>query len=121
MIIFVLFWAPSCMQTYNSNTGDEGLTGNCAPASKPNFKAAYTVIKKNCINCHTGYHNSYALNCTEKQWTDQGLVTAGDNMSSSIITILKNFSGAGTMPKSSPALSDDDYTALKDWIDGITP
>jgi hypothetical protein len=113
-----LLFLTSCMQTFNSNTGDEGLIGNCVVGDAP-LKAAYTVLRSKCMSCHTKYHNSWSTNCTKQAWIDSGSVISGDIVNSNLLIRMKNYSPPGDMPLSSPAISASEYTILTDWISGM--
>ena len=81
--------------------GDDSLEGQ-----------SLKILQANCISCHTGW-SSYT---SSQDYIDNGLITAGDSTSSSIITSLKN--EGGTMPQNS-TLSSSDYYILKDWVDNL--
>ncbi len=118
-IPFLLLYL-GCMQTFNSNTGDEGLMGNCVSTSNTNLRQAYSIIRTNCTSCHTGYHNSWSTNCTDQAWIDSGTVVQGDPSNSDFITRLKNFTPPSDMPLSAPQISSDDYELLLTWIQNIS-
>ena len=115
----MIMFTTSCMQTFNSNTGDEGLQGNCVDVNSTELRAAYTVLKKDCMSCHTGDHSGWLTNCTNAAWIDSGQVVAKDTTNSNLLIRMKNFTPAGDMPTGAPAISDADYTILKTWIDSI--
>ncbi|MBT7610825.1 MAG: hypothetical protein HN576_13775 [Bacteriovoracaceae bacterium] len=117
--LFILIFISGCMQTFNSNTGDEGLVGNCVDSSLINLRAAYSVLRTECMSCHTGYHNSWVNNCTDQEWIDTGQVISGDITNSNLLIRMKNFSPPGDMPLSSPQVSSNDYSTLQTWISGM--
>jgi hypothetical protein len=117
--LILLIFLTGCMQTFNSNTGDEGLIGNCVDTSLTNLRAAYSVLRADCMSCHTGYHDSWATNCTDQAWIDTGQVVSGDATGSNLLIRMKNYSPPGDMPLSSPQVSSDDYALLETWINGM--
>jgi hypothetical protein len=107
-IIFLIFLS-GCGQSYNSNTFDESVISNS--------NQAYTVIKNQCTNCHSGYHSGWASYSTDQDWVNAGLVVSGNASSSLFMNRIKN--EGGNMPLNGPALTDTDYQTLKDWINNM--
>lgn len=121
VILFSILLA-SCGQTYNSNSGDDKTTSGTSgidtssPAGQ-RLAAAYTVINNRCINCHTGYHNSWANLKSDAAWLASGTVVAGNTGGSSLISRLKNV--GGDMPKLNPQIPEAEYQTLIDWVNGL--
>lgn len=116
--IFVLFFLASCGQDFNSNTGDEAFSAvNGIDTSTPagqRLDAAYTVLKNECMSCHTGYHNSWNSYKTDTAWVNAGLVHAGSPTASSVYNRLKNV--GGDMPLLNPQISEVERQVLDTWI-----
>lgn len=117
LIIISLFLA-SCGQSFNSNSGDDALGGyNGIDTSTPagqRLDAAYTVLKNECMSCHTGYHNSWSAYKTDSAWINAGLVSAGAPGSSAVYARLKNV--GGDMPILNPQISETERQVLENWI-----
>lgn len=113
----------ACGQDYNSNSGDHVYqestlpdVDNGDPAAKA-FAEAFSVLKAQCIDCHTSYHASWSKYTTEAAWKNSGYVTPGNSAGSTVIAILIN--NGGNMPKDGKALSAADLEKLTSWIDGM--
>lgn len=108
----------SCGQSFNSHTGDAAYSGtNGIDTSTPagqRLDAAYTVLKNECMSCHTGYHNSWANYRTSSAWINAGLVSPGSINASSVYTRLKNV--GGDMPILNPQISETERQVLESWI-----
>lgn len=109
----------SCGQSFNSNSKDFLLGSQiyCSNTSETKLCQANEVIVKNCINCHSGYHNTWASYLTNTAWLNSALITSGNSDNSLLILKLKN--AGGNMPENAAPLNDADYQALKNWIDTI--
>lgn len=106
----------SCGQDYNSNSGDSNLGRDlskidCESESGIRFCAALTILKSECISCHT--HSSWGSYVTDAQWAAR-LVEPGDADASTLIT--KLFNVGGNMPQGGSALPEDDFQTLRTWI-----
>lgn len=117
----ILTFLTSCGQSFNSNTGDEAFTAiNGIDTSTPagvRLNAAYTVLKNECMSCHTGYHNSWNAYKTDAAWQSAGLVVAGSTAASSVYGRLKNV--GGDMPLLNPQISDSERQTLETWITSL--
>jgi hypothetical protein len=111
----------SCLQSTNSNSFDRSYSQtvniDTSTAAGERLYAAYMVLKNNCMNCHTGYHDSWTTFNTDQKWIESTLVEVNDGYSSSLIINLKNI--GGSMPKDRPQLPEEDLDILLDWIDNI--
>lgn len=116
--LFVLFFLIGCGQDFNSNSGDESFSAvNGIDTSTPagqRLDAAYTVLKNECMSCHTGYHNSWNSYKTDTAWINAGLVSAGSPAASTVYNRLKNV--GGDMPLLNPQISEVERQALDAWI-----
>lgn len=106
----------SC-QTQNSNSFDDILGGSSIDPSNTNLALAFTVIEERCIDCHSGYHNSWSSYDTDQKWIDSGNVSPGVIGDSPLITRLKN--RGGNMPLGGANLTEDEYNALVTWIEAL--
>ena len=107
-------------QALNSNSDDEELSkqGESLPEDEdPKFIAAFTVIKNQCIDCHSGYHNGWSSFSSSEKWISSGEITKGNSLESSLIKRLKNYDG--NMPLGGAQLSEEDLNILLDWIDNL--
>ncbi len=120
-ILSILIILTSCGQSFNSNTGDEAFTAvNGIDTSTPagvRLNNAYTVLKDECMSCHTGYHNSWNAYKSDLAWQNAGLVTAGSSAGSQVYSRLKNV--GGDMPLLNPQISDSKRQTLETWIDNL--
>jgi hypothetical protein len=106
----------ACIQADNSSSLDEDLYG-AGSSGTPEFIAARTVFRTNCIPCHDYGSKS------EDGLLAAGLFTPADAVNSPIYYRLVGSSGAGgpkDMPQSG-GLSANDIAIVKTWIDGTTP
>ncbi len=117
-LLFALFLLSACGQDFNSSSGDFALTAdNGIDTSTPagiRLNDAYTVLKNNCMSCHTGYHNSWANYKTDADWISKNLAVRGDTTSSQVYDRLKNV--GGDMPYGAPQISDSERQKLENWI-----
>lgn len=117
-LFLILISLISCGQTFNSQSGDKFsgsiLVDNTTPDGARSSKA-FTILDRSCTGCHTSYHANWRSFQTDAAWVANGLVVKGQADISPVITKLKNV--GGNMPPSAPAISNDDYQALLDWID----
>jgi hypothetical protein len=112
----------SCGQTFNSNTEDFNLLPSsfCSDQTNTNLCVANEIIQNNCTNCHTSpIHAGWAAYDTDAEWIASGRVVAGDPAASTLVTKLKNYVPAGNMPDQAPPLSDTQYQAILDWVNGM--
>lgn len=116
LLLFLLIIS-SC-QDINSHSFDENLYGDNRAQGSAAFVAAFSVIESECINCHSGWHNSYSSLLTEQSWIDASLIIPGDAVNSDIIKRLRNYGSIGGMPIEGP-ITNDQYETLRDWINGI--
>lgn len=120
-ILSSFFTITSCYQDTNSNSFDDRYSlSNGIDTSTPNgqrLSNAYDILKENCMNCHTGYHNSWTNLNTDSKWINTGLVEQNDAYSSTLLIRLKNI--GGNMPKDNPQISEEDFDIIVDWIDNI--
>ncbi len=106
----------SC-QNQNSNTFDDILGNSSIDPSNTNLVQAYAVIESQCIDCHSGYHNSWSSLDTDQKWIDSGNVSAGIIGDSPLITRLKN--RGGNMPLGGANLTEEEYSTLVTWIESL--
>ena len=115
---FFLFLG-SC-QDYNSNSSDKFKyddTTGIDTSGDPNFAPAYAILKNKCASCHAGQHNAW-ITRTSEQWVSSGYVSPGSPDSSPLI--LATSQAGGTMPPpGSPALTSDEYAALRTWVTNL--
>lgn len=106
-------------QTYNSSSGDAELETDSCTGSGATLRwcLAQQVILNQCVNCHTNYHADYAT-FTSEDFVDNDLILPGNSDESTLFQYLIN--EGGTMPKDGSALNDEDYNAIKDWIELYT-
>ena len=114
-----VFILTSC-QDYNSNTFDSVKYSGGSTETDPNFEPAFDVITKNCINCHQGYHNTWASYTTNELWLAQGnLVIQGDQANSQLVRKIRNsFEVGANMPPSGP-ISEGEFVKIQTWITNI--
>lgn len=119
LYLIILVFLVSCGQSFNSNSKDFLLGSQiyCSDTSQIKLCSANEVIAKNCINCHSGYHNSWSSYLTNQDWINSALIATGNSDSSSLIIKLKN--AGGNMPEGAAPLSDADYQVLRSWIDSL--
>ncbi len=117
LLIILTFMLTGCGQSWNSNSKDYLLSGNGIDPSNTNLLEAFNVINEKCISCHSGYHNSWSAYNTDQLWIDSGNITAGDALSSPLVTRLKN--RGGDMPLLSSMLTESEYDSLVKWIDAL--
>ncbi len=117
-LVFLLLFG--CGQTFNSHSVDNFIgTGNIdisTPEGMRLFQAT-SVIKNRCINCHTGYHNSWLQYNRDIDWIGSGLVIKGDFRGSLLISRLQN--EGSDMPLFAPQIPESEYQLLKEWIENI--
>lgn len=120
-ILSLFFTITSCYQETNSNSFDDRYSlSNGIDTSTPNgqrLSDAYDILKESCMNCHTGYHNSWTNLNTDSKWINTGVVEQNDAYSSTLLIRLKNI--GGNMPKDNPQISEEDFDIIVDWIDNI--
>ncbi len=117
--ISLLLTLTSCMQTYNSNSGDDLLYGKKGVIdTSTDFGKSLEIIQSKCINCHTGRHSTWSNYKTELDYVDNGLIIRGSSSASTLIGILTQ--SGGTMPKAPiEPLTTEEYNTLVNWIDNI--
>lgn len=120
-LLFILILALSC-QDYNSNSGDKFRYGplGLAAGSSAEFTAAYVILQIRCASCHR--HSNYAGFKSEQAWKDAGFVVGGNTDASTIITRIRNYEGTGSdMPDDSGPIPDEEFAALKTWVQSVVP
>ncbi len=116
LLICTCLLSTACLYE-TSNSGDEGIYGG-----DPAFAAAKAVISTNCGNCHGDW-----LNYSEAEMIADGLIVAGDPVSSSMVYRLNGSTPPSldgnpkNMPLGGGALSTDDIAIIETWISGVTP
>jgi len=100
-IILLLILLSSC-QDFNSNSFDESLVDTVnidisSPGGK-RLKDSYDILNDKCMNCHTGYHNS---------WETYQVVIKADEEASDLIIRMKN--RGGDMPLGGVQLTVDEF------------
>jgi hypothetical protein len=116
-LLIITFFLTSCGQSWNSNSKDYLLSGNGIDPSNSNLVEAFSVINDKCINCHSGYHNSWSTLNTDQLWIASGNIVAKEPLSSPLITRLKN--RGGDMPLLSSMLTETEYDTLVKWIENL--
>ncbi|MDH5415521.1 MAG: hypothetical protein OEW87_15400, partial [Flavobacteriaceae bacterium] len=116
LIVFSILFN-SCIQSTNSNSFDRSFSetidiDRSGPAGESLFQA-YNVLKKNCMSCHTGYHNDWNAFNTDQAWINSGVIEPNDAYASSLVIRLKNT--GGNMPKNSPQITEDELTIISTW------
>ena len=100
---------------YNSNTFDGSTyAGGATQDTDPNFSAAYTILRNQCVSCH----GEFTARNTNAAWIASGRVVKNDADHSTLITKLYLFGGAGNMPPSNQ-LSASEYQILRTWIQNM--
>lgn len=121
LLFAATFFLFSCGQDYNSNSGDEryvpqkATAGACDGDAGVRYCAAQAIFSKRCFGCHP----TWSKYDTAQKWADSGRVSAGSPTSSLLYNKLIN--AGGDMPQGGPALPDDEFTTIKDWISGMSP
>lgn len=116
--MFLTFILSSCLQKFNSNTLDAAIERGQIDLSTPagrRLNKAFSILKKNCNNCHTGYHQGWNSFTNDQKWINAKLINKSDSISSFLIQKLQNT--GGNMPLSGQSLSEEDFDSLSDWID----
>mgnify|MGYP000860953027 CR=1 FL=1 len=118
LIVLSLINFYGCMQVQNTSSNDrEYYTNTEIDASTPagqRLSAAYTVIKNNCVNCHSNMNLT-----TDTDWINSGYVSPGNATSSIIYCRIKGSNcGAEDMPKNS-SMSQTDANTIKTWINNL--
>ena len=107
-----------CGKVENSNSLDEYLYGEFIDVGSPNFLAAKTAIKANCLQCHAAWKRF-----SEQDFIDTGLAVKGDASNSKIyFRNLYATSGPGpkNMPTSGyPPISPGDLNIIATWISAM--
>lgn len=108
-------------QDYNSNTADKTKYGPTDLEANPDFRAAYAIIQTRCITCHdSSIHNVWSTYNTSQKWIDAGMVVPGNSTASLVVRrIINSGQNDSNMPIGSGALPNDEYDAIKAWIDGL--
>jgi hypothetical protein len=119
VFLFLAFFV-SC-QDFNSNSFDDVLSQSVVidtstPGGK-RLKKSYDILYDKCMNCHTGYHNSWIKYGTDDLWETNSLIIGGDSAASELAIRLKN--NGGDMPLGGSQLSVTELQAVNDWIDNI--
>jgi uncharacterized membrane protein len=120
LIFLTLLFLFSC-QDNNSNSGDRGKYGPVEfDEADPNFSKAYYIVQDRCVNCHSGYHNSWAEYKSNAAWISSGLIIQNDSQNSSFLNRIINSAQVGAnMPLNGTALPDAEYDHLVQWIEGM--
>lgn len=116
----LFLYLTGCGQTFNSQSIDRfSGTGNIDVSTVQGVRLfkAYQVIQSRCINCHTGYHNSWIQYNTDNLWIKNGLIVKGEFRDSQLISRLQN--EGSDMPLLAAQIPEADYQILKDWIENI--
>lgn len=119
-VILAILFLTSCGQDYNSNAFDKLKYSGSLSVGSPEEErlvAAYSVIEKNCISCHNGYHNNYSSYKSSDNWVETGLVVPGDFENSFLVKKLKNY--GGTMPQGGASLGSSEIEAIQSWIENL--
>ncbi|MFT6631534.1 MAG: mono/diheme cytochrome c family protein [Bacteriovoracaceae bacterium] len=121
LLIAINVFLISCYQEVNSNSFDDRFSKSngvdTSTAAGQRLSDAYDVMKNNCMNCHTGYHNNWSSLNTDQKWIGEGVIEVGETYSSTLLVRLKNI--GGNMPKDNPQISEEDFDKIVDWIDNI--
>ena len=77
-------------------------------------------MRQSCFPCHSrnGGQTDFESLVTEQDWLNSGLIAVGDAASSRLVIKLKN--AGGNMPLNASQISNDDYTAIRGWIDQLS-
>jgi uncharacterized membrane protein len=119
-LILLLILLSSC-QDFNSNSFDESLVDTVnidtsTPGGK-RLKDSYDILNDKCMNCHTGYHNSWLKYDTDNLWETNQVVIKGDAEASELIIRMKN--RGGDMPLGGVQLTVDEFQVVSEWINNI--
>lgn len=115
------FISAGCGNVLNSNSFDEALYGATPSSGTAEFLAAKDILDSKCINCHTGFHASWA-SWDEADYITFGRVVAGDPSNSTVYTKIRGneFDGAGNMPEApAPDLTAGELLIIRTWIESI--
>lgn len=116
-LIILLGFFIGC-QDYNSNTFDAERYGPTDLTGGTQFIAAYPVLQKNCMSCHT--HANWSAFKDEQQWINEGLVVAGDADDSDLVRRILNTGRTDSdMPVGGGPLPTADYQKIVDWVNGL--
>jgi uncharacterized membrane protein len=118
----LLMLVSGCIQSTNSHSNDATLWGR-EQITDPTFAAAYRVLNNRCINCHSGRHAHWSDYQTVEEWyafeNGEALVVPNNLQASSIINRLTLWGNVGGMPEGEANLTDEEYTALRTWIQSL--
>jgi mono/diheme cytochrome c family protein len=120
--LFIIFLSTGCLQTYNSNSGQDQISALkvCAEAGTvagDRYCEAETIIQNNCINCHTGHHNQWSAYVNDEDWIRSGRVIQNNVNASNLLLRMKNI--GGDMPLDNPRISDSEFVAIYNWIENM--
>jgi len=115
MKILALFFLLIGCQDYNSDSFDKDNYGPSELTGGADFRTAYPIIKDRCASCHA--HSDWSGYKSEQDWVTQGLVKAGDSANSSLVYRIVNY--GGDMPEGQGAIPDDEFNAIKTWVDNL--
>ena len=118
-VLFLIFL--SGCETKNSNSLDGVIySGSDFNENASVFEKSTFIIKRDCISCHSGYHNNWAGFDSEDAWISSGLVNRGDGDNSILIRrIINSGYPSSNMPQGGSTLSASDYDTLNDWINTL--
>jgi mono/diheme cytochrome c family protein len=119
ILVFALASLLGCGKSYNSSSTDRSLYGT-TNSGGAQFKAAFVVLAKNCIGCHT---HSHWASFNEGDFIASGDIISNDPVRSPIyFRLTDNDSGiAGNMPLGGPAMTAEEISAIKNWVLVATP
>jgi hypothetical protein len=120
LLLTILSCLSSCFQQSNSNTKDSAQVDDSEGVA---FKAAFTVLNNECIQCHSGYHDDWSRYSREADWLAvSDLIISGDANNSYLVKRIHECGSIDSekqMPKDSDVLTLDECAAITDWINNL--
>ena len=121
LLILVVLTAACELHVYNSATNDafrfSSVSCDQSQPSCQRFAAAITVVKNNCVLCHSNM-NAFQ---SDQDWISNGYVVKNNPATSSVFNRLRG-AGLGGPQENMPqggALSSAEVTTIRDWIQNM--
>ena len=114
MVNSLFFTISSCGQNFNMNTSDKELYGNSEVISTNPRGKAYTVLKNNCLVCHSGWGIS-----KEEDIDNLPYIIPNDFTATARMLRLNGVSTGGDMPNGNPPLTLSDVALLQEWVNSL--